>query len=130
MNRPRIVFDANVLISAILFGGKPRKTLELAISGSIDCSLSISILDELRNVLGRKKFGFSQEFCFRIVEELNGICEVVTPSVDVTILHSDPDDNRILECALEAQAEFIISGDPHLLSLGKFRNIKILSPSS
>ena len=129
MNRHRIVLDTNVLISVILFGGKPRRILESVISGSIDCSLSVVILGELRDVLGRDKFGFSPEACFRIVEELHAVCDIVSPSTRIDIIRSDPDDNRILECALEAQANFIVSGDPYLLKLGEFRNIKILSPA-
>jgi uncharacterized protein len=129
MNRHRIVLDTNVLISAILFGGKPRKVLDLVISGSLDCSLSTAILDEFEDVLQRPKFGFSPDVCFHILQALQGICSIVTPSVPVDVISSDKDDNRILECALEAQADFIISGDPHLLNLGVFGKIRILIPA-
>ncbi|MFH1350263.1 MAG: putative toxin-antitoxin system toxin component, PIN family [Pseudomonadota bacterium] len=129
MNRHRIVLDTNVLISALLFGGNPRKILDLVISGSIDCTLSMEILDELKDVLKRPKFGFSSDACLQIVEELHGICEIVSPSVRIDVIRPDPDDNRVLECALEAQADFIISGDPHLLDLGKFNKVTILNPS-
>jgi uncharacterized protein len=129
MTRHRIVVDTNVLISAILFGGKPRKILDLVISGSIECFLSTAILDELKNVLCRPKFGVSADACFHIVEELHGISILVAPSVQIDAISSDPDDNRVLECAIESRADFIISGDPHLLSVGKFKNIIILSPA-
>ena len=129
MNRHRIVLDTNVLISAILFGGKPRRVLDLVISGSIDCTLSTVILDELKDVLQRPRFGFSADVCFHIIEELHGACDIISPSVSVDVIRSDPDDNRILECAVEAQAHFIVSGDPHLLDLGKFEKIRILSPA-
>jgi putative PIN family toxin of toxin-antitoxin system len=129
MNRQRLVLDTNVLISAILFGGKPRKVLDLVISGSVDCTLSISILDELRDVLQRPKFGFSPDLCLHITEELHGLCDIISPSVSLDVIRSDPDDNRILECAVEAGAHFIVSGDPHLLGLGTFEMIKILSPA-
>ena len=129
MNRHRIVLDTNVLISAILFGGKPRRVLDLVISGSVDCTLSTGILDELKDVLQRPRFGFSADVCFHIIEELHGACDIISPSVSVDVFRSDPDDNRILECAVEAQAHFIVSGDPHLLDLGKFEKIRILSPA-
>ena len=129
MNRHRIVLDTNVLISALLFGGKPRRVLDLVISGSADCTLSTVILDELKDVLQRPKFGFSANVCFHIIEELHGACDIISPSVSVDIIRSDPDDNRILECAAEAHAHFIVSGDPHLLDLGKFEKIRILSPA-
>jgi putative PIN family toxin of toxin-antitoxin system len=129
MNRHRIVLDTNVLISAILFGGKPRKVLDLVISGSVDCTLSIAILDELRDVLQRPKFGFPADVCLHITEELHGICDIISPSVRVDAIRSDPDDNRILECAVEAHAHYIVSGDPHLLDLGTFERIRILNPA-
>jgi len=129
MNRPRIVLDTNVLISAILFGGKPQKVLDLVISGLVECTLSIAILDELKNVLQRPKFGFPADVCLHIAEELHGICDIISPSVSFDVIRSDPDDNRILECAVEAHAHFIVSGDPHLLDLGKFEKIKILNPA-
>jgi len=129
MNRHRIVLDTNVLISAILFGGKPRRALDLVISGAVDCTLSIAILDELKDVLQRPKFGLSAEACFNIIEELRAACDIISPSVSVGVIRSDPDDNRMLECAVEAQAHFIVSGDPHLLDLGKFEKIRILSPA-
>jgi putative PIN family toxin of toxin-antitoxin system len=129
MNRHRIVLDTNVLISAIVFGGKPRRVLDLVISGLVDCSLSIAILDELKDVLQRPKFGFSPALCFQIIEELHGVCDIISPTISVDVIRSDPDDNRVLECAVEAQANFIVSGDPHLLNLGKFKEIRILSPA-
>ncbi len=129
MNRHRIVLDTNVLISAILFGGKTRRVLDLVISGSVDCTLSIAIIDELKDVLQRPKFGFSANLCLHITEELHEVCDIISPSVRVDVIRSDPDDNRILECAVEAHAHFIVSGDPHLLDLGKFEKIKILSPA-
>lgn len=129
MNRHRIVLDTNVLISAILFGGTPRRVLDLVISGSVDCTLSIAILDELRDVLQRPKFGFPADVCLHITEELHGVCDIITPSVRVDAIPSDPDDNRILECAVEAHAHYIVSGDPHLLDLGTFERIRILSPA-
>ena len=129
MSRHRIVLDTNVLISALLFGGKPRRVLNLVISGSVDCTLSPVILDELKEVLQRPKFGFSADVCLHLIEELHGICDIISPSVSVEVIGSDPDDNRILECAKGAQAHFIVSGDPHLLDLGRFEKIRILSPA-
>lgn len=125
----RIVLDTNVLISAILFGGPPRQVLERVIAGDLDCSLSLAILDELRDVLQRPKFGFSAQIAVTVVEELCGVCEIVSPSRKVRVIKADPDDNRVIECALEAKADFIVSGDAHLLGLGSYADIRIVSPS-
>jgi len=129
MKRHRIVLDTNVLVSAILFGGPPRDVLELAISGAIDCSLSLVILDELREVLCRPKFGFSLEQSLQVLEELHAVCDVIQPTDRLLVLASDPDDNMILECALASKADFIVSGDRHLLDLAKFRDVLIVRPS-
>jgi putative PIN family toxin of toxin-antitoxin system len=129
MKRQRVVLDTNVLISAILFGGPPREVLELVISGTIECSLSLSILDELRDVLRRPKFGFSVEQSLQVLEELYAVIDVIHPVERIFILASDPDDNMILECAIASKAEFIVSGDRHLLDLAQFRGILIVRPS-
>jgi len=130
MKHDRIVLDTNVLISAILFGGPPREALKLVISGTVDCSLSIAILDELRDVLRRPKFGFSPEQSFNVLEELHAVCDIINPMVKINVITEDHDDNKILECAVEAKSAFIVSGDRHLLDLIEFRGIKILTPSA
>ena len=129
MKRLHVVLDTNVLISALLFGGAPREILEMIIAGSIDCSLSTAILDELRDVLQRPKFGFSCRQAAAVVEELCSVCEVVNPSMRIGVVKGDPDDDRILECALEAKAGIIVSGDSHLLELRTYRGIRILGPA-
>jgi len=129
MARTRIVLDTNVLISAIVFGGQPRKILEMVIEGNVTCSLSFAILDELRDVLQRPKFGFSPQQAATVIDELQGICEILNPPRRIRTIKADPDDNRILECAVEAKADCIISGDTHLLELGKYREILIWNPA-
>jgi putative PIN family toxin of toxin-antitoxin system len=129
MERTRVVLDTNILISAIVFGGLPRKILEMVIVGSVNCSLSFAILDELRDVLQRSKFGFSPQQAATVIDELQDICEILNPPRHIRTIKADPDDNRILECAVEAQAMCIISGDNHLLELGKYREIHIYSPA-
>lgn len=129
MKRDRVVLDANVLISAVLFNGPPRAILELVIGGSVHCSLSLAILDELRDVLERPKFRFSPEQAFQVIEELHAVCDIVNPSIRIDVVAADPKDNMILECALESKADIIVSGDQHLLAVAEFRGIQIVSPA-
>lgn len=129
MKRLRVVLDTNVLISAILFGGPPRQVLEKVIAGELECSLSLALLDELRDVLRRPKFGFSARMALTIIEELSAICQIVSPTQELEIVEADPDDDRVLECALETKADFIVSGDAHLLDLGFYGDIRIVSSS-
>jgi len=130
MKHHRIVLDTNVLISAILFGGPPRDVLKLVIGGTVGCSISLVILDELRDVLQRPKFKFSSEQAFNVLEELHASCSIINPMVKINVITEDPDDNKILECAIEANAAFIVSGDRHLLDLVGFRGVKILTPAA
>jgi putative PIN family toxin of toxin-antitoxin system len=123
----RVVLDTNVLISGILFGGKPRKILEIAIRGDIRLCLSEPILEELRGVLQRSKFDYSPEMIQSILTELTGIADFVNPSETLNVILEDPEDNRSLECAVEAKANYIISGDLHLLKLSRYRNIEVLN---
>lgn len=129
MSAPRIVLDSNVVISGFLFGGVPAQLLELVLEGSIECFTSLPILDEIRNVLLRPKFGLSSDQALTLIEELHDLCQVVMPGERIMAVFDDPDDNIILECASTANAGFIISGDSHLLHLRQWRDIHILSPS-
>jgi len=125
----RIVLDTNVLISALVFGGNPRRILEKVIRGELELHLSESILVELQGVLQRSKFSFSAEAIRVILSELRAISEVVEPSVHIHQIEADPADNRVLECAEESHADFIISGDNHLLGIKEYNKIDVVSPS-
>ena len=123
----RVALDTNVLISAILFGGKPRQILEKAIRGEIRLCPSEPILEELSGVLRRSKFDYSLERVQTILTELTSIADFVNPSQTIRLVLEDPDDNRILECAVEAKANYIITGDFHLLRLSRYRDIEIVN---
>ena len=123
----KVVLDTNVLISAIAFGGNPRIILEAILRGEPKLFLSDFILDELKGVLQRPKFGFPPDVIRGVISELNAIGYIVNPSVRIRKIREDPSDNRILECAVEANAEYLISGDIHLLSQKVYQNVKIVS---
>lgn len=122
-----VVFDTNIFISAIIFGGNPNKCLSLARSKDVQLYTSKAILLELAEKLSNKFF-WDQA---KIREVLLGFVEftvIVSPSKKEDVISKDPDDNRILECALEAKADYIVSGDKkHLLSLKNFKGIPIIS---
>jgi putative PIN family toxin of toxin-antitoxin system len=130
VSRRRVVLDSNVLISAILFGGSPGRVLDLVITGAVRCGISPPILDEVREVLQRSKFGFTAEQALVIVEELHGLCQLVEPTLRVRAVLSDPDDDMVLECAQAAKADTIVSGDRDLLNLVCYQGIRILSPAA
>jgi len=124
----RVVLDSNVLISAVVFGGKPREILDLAVGGKIKLALSGDILEETRAVLAGKKFRYPARVLYSIEKEITVVCEIVDPEEEIQSIPEDSQDNRVLACAVEAGSDYIITGDKHLLELGRFRNIKIARP--
>ena len=123
-----VVLDTNVILSALLFGGKPRQILEMALRGKIQIYLSEPLTEEISAVLHRPKFRCTPEAIQIILSELIGIAQWVEPSQQLSIIDDDPDDNRVLECANEAQAEFLVTGDSHLLGIKKYGGIRIVTP--
>jgi putative PIN family toxin of toxin-antitoxin system len=124
----KVVLDTNILISAILFGGKPRRVLELALRREIKICVSEPILEELKGVLRRPKFDLNAEIIQTILTELISLADFVHPSQKIKVVIEDPDDNRIIECAFEARADYIVTGDSHLLNFGRFKDILIVTP--
>jgi len=123
-----IVLDTNVLISAIVFGGKPRLILEMAIRGEIELVLSDPILQEVQGVLSSKKFRYPVQVVVEITHQLTFLATMVYPRKEIKIIKNDLADNRILECAVVGEAKYIISGDEDLLSLKSYMKIKIVTP--
>lgn len=126
--KPRVVLDTNIFISAILYGGSPRKIVNLAISELIEVYVSLELLDELGRVL-RGKFTLNSFEIDTIISEIKDFTEITTPQVRIQVIKSDPSDDKVLECAVEAKAHFIVSGDKHLLNLGNFGGTKIVNPA-
>ena len=122
----RVVLDTNVLVSALVGHGKPRRLLTKLFEGHEIVS-SKQMLAELANVLSRSKFGFTRHQINKL------LLIIVKGSILATIvecpkvIEEDPDDNVVLATALEGRAEFLVSGDRHLLSLREFRGIRIVT---
>jgi len=125
----RIVCDTNVLVSATLSNGTPRKLLRLIACGEVENAVSLEILAEAKNVLVRPKFGFSPEQVTHAIDVFSEISVLVAPVQPVDVIKDDPSDNRILEAADAAMADCIVSGDKHLLNLQSWNGIEILSPA-
>ena len=123
----RIVVDTNVIVSALVFGGLPRQVLDLAAEGVCALYFSAPIQTEVERVL-EEKFGWGRE-------EISARCRLiwswgsrVHPHVSLRVITDDPDDDRVLECAVAARAQAIISGDRHLVRLSSFQSIPIQTP--
>lgn len=126
-SKPKVVFDTNILISAIIFGGNPKTCLELARTGELELYTSKPLLLEFAQKL-KVKFKWDDQDINDVIEGIAKFAQITEPKLKITLIKKDPPDNRVLECALEAKADFIVSGDKkHLLSLKKFKNSPILS---
>jgi putative PIN family toxin of toxin-antitoxin system len=127
---PLLVLDSNIYISGVLFGGKPRLIIEAALSGHVRLAISSPTLEEIQDVLSGSKFRFPSAAAREIVIEIAILANTVEAAERVTLITDDPDDNRILECALASGADAIVSGDGHLLGLESFRGIPILNAAA
>ncbi len=125
----KVVLDTNVLVSASIVKGKQYELLKLVKTEKIKLILSLGIIKEFEEVINRPKFGFSKIEIEDAVKEILSLSEIVFPTTKIGIIKEDIDDNKILEAAVDGVVDYVISGDPHLLSLKNFKNIKILNTS-
>ena len=124
----KVTADTNVYISALSFGGIPERILQLARAGALDLAISDVILLEIERVLALK-FHWASAPLRDALLEIATYTTRVQPIERLDIVTADPSDNRILECAIEAHSEYIVTGDSHLLRVGDYRGISILRPS-
>lgn len=122
----RVVADTTVLVSAIIAKGNEYSLLKEAKLEHFRLVLSPQVVNELRGVISRPKFGFSKSQIESVVKQIISISEIVITTSQIAVMNDDPDDNRIIEVAIDGKADYIVSGDKDLLRLQKFRNIKII----
>ncbi len=123
------MLDTNVLISGLCFGGKPGQVLKYALAGKIRLFTSAVLIGEFKAVMDAK-FPGRQAAIMETLNELSQLWEVIPDAALPRLRHvvADPSDDRVLECAVAARADFIVSGDKHLLNLESFGKIPILAP--
>jgi len=124
----RAVIDNNVLVSAAIIGGVPRRALDwLVENGTI--LVSLDALEELADVLGRKKFDryLPEEQRLDFIHRYLEISELVRIDEPITACR-DPKDDKFLELAVNGNADYVITGDRDLLVLSPFRGIGIVTP--
>ena len=124
---PRVVADTNVYISALNFAGTADEVLALSRAGAIAVFISLPILEEIEAVLIRK-FRWTAPRVREAARAIRTFAVLVNPSESVNVVRDDEPDNRILECAIAASADVIVTGDQHLLKLKRFRDTVIVSP--
>lgn len=130
----KVVFDSTVLISAFLAKtGVSADLLHKAKDGAFVICLAEEILDEVQRALLqyqkiRKRYHYPDQTVIQFVQSLRVVTRIITNLPSVEVVDSDPNDNMVVACAIEARAGYIITRDNDLLSLEKYGDIKIVSP--
>ena len=126
----RILIDTNVAISGTFWPGKSKVLLNAVRQGDVTYITSETLLGELREVLTDqgKSFRLSAEEATQVIGAMRALATLISPTSHVSICR-DEDDNRVLECAQDGRADYIVTGDKDLLVLGVFAGIKIVNVS-
>lgn len=129
MGTPTVVYDTNVFVSGFGFGGKPDECFSLALSGGVELVLTPDILHELAVVVEYDRLPFTVTEGHTFVGIVADTARIVEATVSVDAVDADPDDDKFLECALVADAEYLVSGDGDLLELESYRGVEIVQPA-
>ncbi len=121
----RVVVDTNVYISAIFWGGKPRKILDWGRDNKVNILTSADIEEEIAEKL-HGKFGLEEDEIRQILADFSTFTKFVRISGQIRAVPDDPDDDKFIECAVSGKADYIVSGDRHLLQLKEYAGIKIM----
>lgn len=122
----RVVFDSNIFISALAIpGSQAEKAILRILSGHDTLLISQKILDEILSTLANK-FSRDIEALSRVAVNLTEMSEMITPRKRLKVLKDDPD-NRVLECAMEGDADFVVTGDKEMLRQKRYGGIRIIT---
>ena len=122
----KVVFNTNILVSAWLWEGNESKLIESVEEDIIHGYSSEQFIEELCRTLRYPRFDLSQDEVASIRSYYLLLFKIVRPKQTISLILEDPEDNRVIECTLEAEADYVVSGDHHLLKLWEFRGIKIV----
>jgi uncharacterized protein len=123
----KVVLDTNVVVSGLLRQkGAPAAILDAATSKQFHCYISESLLDEYREVLNRGYLGLDQRRTARFIADFQEVAIFVVPRKKVAVAR-DSDDDRVLECALEARANFIVTGNIRDFP-PRFHSVRVITP--
>ena len=123
----RAVPDTNILISAFMIEGNEYRLIEKGFKKEILLLTSLVLIEEFKEVALRPRFGFAKEEIDDFIDALLEVSRLVMPTQKITGICRDPDDEKLLEAAVEGKADYIVSGDKDVLSLRSFRSIMIVT---
>ena len=123
----KAVLDTNVFISALFWKGVPYEVVRKSLTGEFLIIISPEIIEEIsERLLNKFKFPLADANDFIEIITINSY--IVEPKNKLKVVKEDPNDDKIIECAYEGGADYIVSGDKHLLRLKEYRRIKIITP--
>lgn len=129
-----IVLDTNTVLSGLLWGGPPRRLIDLARARSLTLGTSLILLAELAEVIARDKFAHRVQLAglsaADLVQDYRRLAHIVEPQPLPAPTSRDPDDDHVLACALAARADLIVTRDLDLLDLGSYQGIPILKAAA
>src|SRR3989344_1814716 len=124
----KAVLDTNILISSLFWKGAPYEIVQKGIGGAFIIVLSPEIIRETEDKLKNKfKFSVENTNAFLEIVALNSF--IVEPMIKLRVVKTDSTDNKIIECAVAGNVDYIVSGDKHLLNIKKHEQINIITPS-
>lgn len=121
----KVVYDTNILISGLLWKGLPYRCLLLAKAGAIELFLCNEIISEFSSKL-KGKFNFTELEAKMIIKEIKSFSKIIKIEGNLKVVKEDRDDDKFIECAYISNADWIVSGDRHLLALKSYEGIEIL----
>ena len=124
----KVTVDTNFLISATQWDySVAHKLLKKFILSDVEIFTTQDILDETSEVLERD-FKYSKDETKNLIEKILLFTDIIEPKQKVEVIKDDPDDNKVIECAIESSSDYIITYDRHLVKLKEYRRIKIVKP--
>ena len=130
----RLVLDTNTVVSGLIWGGVPGQLIDAAAAGTVQIISSVPLLGELHDVLFRKKFAAQLAEqgvdAADLFEGYAALVELVDPANIGPVILADPDDDIVLATAVAGNTAAIVSGDAHLLGIGEFRGMPIVTPAA
>ena len=120
--------DTNVLVSGVFFGGLPGKILTAAREGVFTLAMTPLLLNELREVFARKKFGLTPDMVQLLMEGIEDSATIVYPVKHFQVVARDPDDDAVVDCAVASGSLYIVSGDSHLNDMDQVQGIAVVTP--
>ena len=123
----RVVIDTNVFISGSFWKGNEESIIELCINGDLINHSSPQIVEEIDRVLHYSKFRLTGNEREKLIHIFLSFSTIIMPITKAIVVKKDPSDNKFIECAVDSDSNFLITGDLHLLELKEFRGVQIVN---